>query len=479
VTTTIDDLNRIYRRVQAAIERNMAASSMTAAGQVSAFWAEVIADRKNFPELNEIMTFRRDGFAYGIGDDRQGTLAQEREYYRRMHYIFRRMVPTEFIEKLPETSFGAPFVFEHDGVHRSASFWINAATTARVKEFVERFGRPGPLRILEIGSGWGACAYQLHHVLDVESYTLVDLPQNLQICAIHLATTLPRRQLEFVEVVGPPIAVPQPHTIAACLPGALDRLHGKYDLVLNSFSLQEMTIEAVQAYINWIRESLSEDGIFVSFNSHAKAGVREPADYRYDTFHIHHWDVFRLSPSGYCNTIPYEVVLGRRSPQSPRVSPEAQNGLGWLMQLGLDSDLRPLSKALLRGDDTALLPRFGRVFLAETDCDRNAALDDVSKEDVTPISPFVAAHLALVQGDNKSAHAMMQEARRRGLSGFAMIRAQVMLTGLARLSGQPISLEIDGFDAAFAYPEVAAIVQTGDLTPMIYQTNRIFRRTQS
>ena len=458
----------------------MAASAATAAGQVSEFWTEVIADRKNFPGLNEIMTFRRDGFAYGIGDDRQGSFDREREYSERVHHIFRRMVSGEFVGTIPETSFGAPLVFEHDGIYRSASFWVNAATTARVQEFVERFGKRGPLRVLEIGSGWGACAYQLHHVLNVESYTLVDLPQNLQISAIHLATVLPERSLEFVDVVGPPVMAPRSGSIVACLPGALDRLQGKYDLILNSFSLQEMTIEAVTAYINWIKASLGEDGIFVSLNSHAKAGVREPADYRYGTFHIHHWDVFRQSPSGFYNTIPYEVVLGPRDLESASISPEAQNGLGWLMQLGLDSDLRPLAAALLTGKEVKLLTDFSRFFAAKSDAERESALEDATRNDATPISPFVAAHLALVKGDYGFFRAMLQEACRRGLSGFANIRAQVMLAGFTRASSHPMALpQIDGLDAAFAYPEVAAIVQTGDLAPIVAQANRIFQRTQT
>lgn len=476
----IDRLDAIYGRVRAAIERNMAASSETPAGQVSEFWAEIFADRKNFPDLNDIMTFRRDGFAYGIGDDRQQGYEQEKQYSERTYHIFRRMVSEKFVGSLPETSFGAPLVFRHGEIARSASFWINAATTARVKQFVERFGKQGPLRILEIGSGWGACAFQLHHALDVESYTLVDLPHNLQISAIHLATVLPDRVLEFVDVDGPAVEGIPPQSIAACLPGTMGRLQAKYDVILNSFSLQEMTIETVNAYLKWIASALSDDGLFVSFNSHAKAGVAQTSDYHYEKFYIHHWDVFRSSPSGYHNTIPYEVVLGRPRPGSPQISSAAQNGLGWLMQLGLDRDLRPCADALLAGDEPGLLLDFARFFSASDDAERQAILDDLAIRDATAITPFVAAHLSLVRGERDRSRALLDQALQRGLAGFARVRAHVLLACYSASSGKAAELQpVDGLDAAFAYPEVAAMIASGDAAPLVAQTNRIFRRTPS
>src|SRR5262249_45833215 len=158
----------------------------------------------------EILVCRRAGHTLGAGDDPQGSLDRERGYSERMHHIFRRMVGREFVASLPETSFGAPLVFEHDGVHRSANFWMNAATTHRVSELLGRYGKRGPLRVLEIGPGWGACVYMLHRALDIESYTIIDLPENLYISTIHLGTRLPDRRLTFIDVVGDAIReIPQ------------------------------------------------------------------------------------------------------------------------------------------------------------------------------------------------------------------------------------------------------------------------------
>jgi hypothetical protein len=480
---SLDKLCENIKFVQAAIQRNLTGSASTAVGKTSEFWADVLAERPNYPGLNEIMAFRREGFAYGIGDDRQGSLDRERNYSGRMHHIFRRMVGSEFVVGIPESTFGAPLVFEHDGVCRSASFWINAATSYRVKEFLDRYGKSGSVRVLEVGSGWGACVYQLHHLLNIRNYTIVDLPENLYISAIHLRTVMPQRPLEFIENVGQQICEIPPNVICACLPGAIDRIRTEYDLVLNSFSLQEMALDSVAAYIDWIQSALSEDGIFISVNSHAKAGVRKPSDYRYEKFHIHHWGVFRPSPSGFFNTIPYEVVLGRRRPDSPDYPAEFQDGLGWLMQTGLDQDLRPLSAALVGGSLSAeqqtLLTEYNHFFAAKSDIDRLRILEKVRAIDASPIWPFVASLLALMRGDLEACRKFMEDACRRGLSGFARVRAEVLLAGLARKAGRPVSLAtLDNLDPAFAYPEAAAIVSTGDLGPMIGHTNHVLRNRE-
>jgi len=479
---SLDQLRANMDTIRAAIARNLAQSSSTPAGKTSDFWAEVFGERPNYPDLNAIMAFRREGFAYGIGDDRQGDLPRERSYSERTHHIFRRMVGREFVAAIPETTFGAPFVFEHDGLWRSASFWINAATTQRVAELLRRHGTERALRVLEIGAGWGACVYQLHHALDIRNYTIVDLPQNLYISTVHLGTVMPERGIEFIDNVGEPICEFPPKGISACLPGAIGRIRASYDLVLNSFSLQEMAIETVTAYIDWIEGLLSEEGIFVSINSHGKAGVRQPSDYRYGRFHIHHWGVFRQSPSGFFNTIPYEVVLGARRAHSPDYPPELQDGLGFLMQTGLDRDLQPLADALARGSLTApqrsLLSEYNRLFCATSDADRLKILQAVRGIDASPIAPFIAALLALVRNDLKGCGKSLEDACRRGLSGFANVKAKVLLAGLDRKAGKkaaPIGL-IDGLDPALAYPEAAAIIETGELGSLADQTNRVLRR---
>lgn len=490
---SVDRLRATIAAVRSHIERNAEISSQTPAGRTSEFWTALLRDRSGYPDINGMMVFRRAGHAYGVGDDRQGNEKREREYCARMHHIFRRMVSAEFVARLSESAFGSPFVYEHDGIVRSASFWINAATTYRVTDFIRRFGKRGPLRVLEIGAGWGACVHQLHDAVDVESCAIVDLPENLYLSTIYLSNALPDRRLELVDARGPVITAIRKRTLVACLPATIERLRTTFDLILNSFSLQEMALESVRAYLEWIETVLADDGIFVSLNAHAKAGVRNPSDYGFGRFHIHHWGVFRKSPPGFLNTIPYEVVLGRRSLESPVYDPSSQDALGWLIQLGLDDDLQPLCTAFAAGSldqgQERLLSAYNQFFAAETDTARERSLAALERHDGSAIWPYISAHQALVTHDYPACGRLIAEACSRGLGGFARIRAEVMLAALERKNasrlasllrggeGERAALQpVDGLDIALAYPEAAAIASTGDLGPMIDQTNRLLRR---
>lgn len=479
----LEDLQQRIHRVRDAIERNAELSRTIAAGRTSSFWKEIFGQRRIYPDLNALMVCRREGTIVGVGDDPQGSLDREQAYSARVHHIYRQMADVDFVRSLPESTFGSPLAFEHDGIARSANFWINAATTARVVEFVKRYGQSGPLRVLEIGPGWGACVYQLHHALDIESYTLVDLPENLYVSTLHLGTVLPDRPIEFIDVVGGEITEIPGDRISACLPGAISRIRAKFDLVVNSFSLQEMDLESVQEYIDWIETVLSPNGIFVSLNSHAKAGVSKPGDYRYEKFHIHHWGVFRPVPSGFFNTIPYEVVVGKRSQQSPEYSVECQDGLGRLMQVGLDKDVESLAEALVAGKlgppQIELLTGYNQFFASRSDEDRFRRLELLKDIDRSPALPFITALLHLARGERKQAVPLFERAIGSGLQGFARIRAQVFMAGLAGKGGAGFQSDAaSGIDPAFAYPEAKHMIETGDLDSAIVHIDRAFGRHQ-
>lgn len=69
----------------------------------------------------------------------------------------------------------------------------------------------------------------------------------------------------------------------------------------------------------------------------------------------------------------------------------------------------------------------------------------------------------------------LNEACRRGLSGFARVRANVLLAAFARAGRGPfVDASFDGFDPTLAYPEAAHIVATGDVSLMLNQTRRVF-----
>lgn len=477
----LEDLQRRIGIVRNAIERNADVSRGMAAGRTSGFWADIFSQRRIYPDLNALLVCRREGNIMGVGDDPQGSLEREQAYCARVHHIYRQMADGKFVRSLPESSFGSPLAFEHDGITRSANFWINTATTSRVVDFARRYGKSGPLRILEIGPGWGMCAYQLHHAIDIESYTLVDLPENLYVSTLHLGTVLPDRPIQFIDVVGEELAQVASGAIHACLPGAIGRIRAQFDLVINSFSMQEMDLESVRQYIDWIDTVLSPEGIFVSLNAHAKAGVAKPSDYRYEKFHIHHWNVFRPVPSGFYNTIPYEVVIGRRRADSPDYPTECQDGLGWLMQVGLDKNVEDLAGALVQGnlsrEQREALRIYNEFFASRDDAERQQKLEQLKQLDRSAALPFVTALLLLARGKEREASELFDQAIAAGLKGFALIRAEVFQAALARKAGGRRELSTNHIiDAAFAYPEVKKILEDGDLDHAIVHINRAFGR---
>lgn len=479
---TFDDLAPIAARIRAFVERNAEASSKTEAGRTSEFWSEIFDARGNFPDINQLLVCRRESNTSGIDTDTLGSIEEEKAYSDQTYHLFRRLVPRDYAASLQESTFGAPYSFEHDGLVRSSAFWMQCTISRKVLDCLAKFGTKRPLRVLEIGAGMGMCLQHLHAKADVESYTIVDLPENIYISGVGLSTILPDRRIELHEMEGPSIDSVAPGTINFCLPGTIARLNAKFDLVVNSFSLQEMSLGNVNAYIDWIETVLSDEGIFVSMNSHAKAGVRQPSDYRWNKFHLHHWATFRQTPLAYFNTIPYEVVVGKRRATSPVYADKVQNGIGWLMQLGLDGDLKPFFDGLVAGNLSAeqveLLGHYADFFAARSDADRDAALGRAEKFGDTAVFNFVKANYHFARDETGPAAELLKKAKAQGLADFARVRASVLLSAMARRQGQTLPLEsLDGLDIATGYPDAFAIVQNGDLDTLVGQLNHILGRS--
>lgn len=478
---SLDELSRRIEEVYAFINRNAKKSAQTSAGKTSEFWDDIFLARGNFPNLNEFLVCRREGYSAGIDTWKLKSFEEEKAYNHQTYHQFRRFVPFDYVASIPESPLGAPYVFENEGIFRSAAFWVQSYTSFRVLDLVKRFGPSRPLRVLEIGAGLGICAYQLHLKGQIESYTNVDLPENLYLSTLYISSMLPDRKICFHEMDGRRIEKISAGTFNCCLPGTIECIGAKFDLIINSFSMQEMSLRNVRAYIDWIETVLSDDGIFVSINSHGKTDVKNPRDYRYEKFHIHHWGVFRQTPQSYFNTIPYEVVLGKRRPISPDYSADVQDVIGWLMQLGLDGDLRPFCAALTAGvltnEQNTVLNLYHEFFLAKTDDEREALLRQLEAADTSAIFPFIKAHLHLARDQLSSCSELMKESCRRGLSDFARLRAEVIIATISRYEGISVPVRaLDGLEIGIAYPEVEALVKSGNVDIFVGQANVFLNR---
>ena len=477
---SIARLEQAVAAITAYIEAEMGRSARSVLGRTSGFWRDEFAARPNYPSVSDFMAFRREGFTLGMADSfsydpaaaRQANIKKERDHAGRTCEIFRQSADPFRIITLDEPTLGAPFVFESHGVHRSASFWTNATTALHVRDTLERLGLTGrALNILEIGAGWGCVAHQLHQLLDVRSYAIVDLAENLALSAAYVSSTL---DLELQFATGAPASVlARPNALICALPGMVSVIGQKYEAVVNTFSLQEMELDTVQGYFAWIAQVLSEDGVFLSFNSHGKSGVKVPSDYPLEEFHLDRLAMFRAYPSGLLNTIPYEMILSRRRGRAA-VDPQLLNTLCCLIQFGLGDDLKPLCDAFIRH---ALPPEIDRAlrefsgFFSLSAQRRAEALGGAAAAVLPAIHAYLRGMDAFARKDKAAAQAAFASALDGGLQGFARLRASAHL---AILTGQKTlpKWQTD-FDAYMAYPELAQMLADSNAGPFTVQFERI------
>jgi hypothetical protein len=302
-----------------------------------------------------------------------------------------------------------------------------------------------------------------------------------------VAAVLFDKTLEFLDVEGPSYTPSADKQIVAMVPPALSRVACRFDLIINSFSLQEMDAGTVDAYLEWATRFLADDGIFVSFNAHGKAGIQRGSDYGFGRFDVCHVQTFRRIPTGFFNTIPYEVVLRRRVPTTPPFDERGFAALADLMQLGLDDELADFHGALVAGALTqrqrSLLHSLDDCFTAVSADHRERALVAAQAFDDGAIVPFVRGNLQFAAGAFTPAETSLNAAAERNLGGFAKVRCEVMRAFIRQHNGydsasDEILLPDDATTTAAAvYPEIPRLLASGNPEPIQGHINRIIRRS--
>lgn len=456
--------------LRAAYDRCVAFAEATreagADEHLSDFWRAILEVRTNYPSFNEMQVMRR-GFTYPIAD-RGGTedLQAETAYARAAWDVVGRSVPASYFDRFEESAVGCPAAFVFDGHVLSGGGIVNALTAYRVVSACERLGLVGrPLRILEIGAGYGQVAHQLLQQLDVETYAVCDLPENAFLTGYYLQANHPDREATFVgsgeaEASG---------ALVFTIPPFLDRLDGEFDLIINSYSFQEMTLDSVQEYVAFAAERLTAGGFLYSLNAHAKAGVRRPSDYGIEAFELETLACPRRFPWQPNGTVPYELVLRPRT--APALAGDrlerrrAQlDGLGGAMQLGLSDELDPLIATFTGGDEGApedTLDALAAAF-AGTLTQRREAAGRVPG----PAGAHVAGVLAFADGDDASAARALEDALEGLGETHARVWALTVLAGLDAARGEHRRSTQRSAQAAGLAPhlarDVAALTGTPD-----------------
>lgn len=436
----VEKVKSVWENFRAYVARNAEFCKEHPAAQVSSFWAEYFNDRPNFPEIQDILAFRRNNATWGSGDTLYADQETKFKEYRDTLAAIRLFVPDDFIRSLQEPYFGAPVIFTIDDITHSANFVMNAGTAWRMKALLQQYGaQKNTYDFCEIGAGFGGCSYQLHQIAPINSYTVVDLAENLCLSSVFLATCLPEKALNFVECDPLSVDTKVDNALKFSLPPGIDKLTGKFDVMLNTFSFQEMDLESVLAYLKWSSSVLSDDGVLISFNSHDKAGITRASQYCVEGLELIHLKTFRAVPTGFFNTIPYEMVLTKSDARNENFKPEVLDPICEMMQLGLDHNLHELIQKMfanqLNEQDVQYLKLVEGFFYADRLSVREEYVARLSEDRESSISQFLVGNFMLRKGELALAKDALQASCNLGLDDFAKVRAKAALGVIYNMTG--------------------------------------------
>jgi putative sugar O-methyltransferase len=398
-----------------------------AEGDVSEFWTDILVERPNYPSFDDMLLMRR-GFTYPMAERRSvADRDADQAYARAAHAVARASIAdAAFLEGLDEPAFGCPQSFDFGGKQLTANCLVNAITVHRVIEAVRSKGPPNrPLRVLEIGAGFGQAARQLLERLDIGTYAVCDLPENLFLSAFYLQGLFPERQPAFVDENEDGAGA----RLAFVVPRLLRHLSGPFDLVLNSYSFQEMNRASVNEYFAFGAANLAPNGLMYSLNAHGKDEIAWPSEYPVDSFRLVRLHSPRRFPFFLMATVPYELVLAPGASESKVGT--GLDGICSAMQLGLDADLEGLCDRFttntLEPTEAAWLDELSGLFRAPNAAEK---ADHASRLAASGLHGSATSYLTGALGYATGAHDVARGDLADALGGLASPMARLHAEGM-------------------------------------------------
>ncbi|MBI3553556.1 MAG: putative sugar O-methyltransferase [Elusimicrobia bacterium] len=169
-----------------------------------------------------------------------------------------------------------------DGRYYSSNFVHHIFYASKIIHSIEERGIERPV-VLEIGGGMGGVAYLLRRYFgDRLTFYAVDLPETLMLQEWYLRGTFPSMPTTFkagearVEPVSGGVNFVNAYTLRS--------QDYPFDVAVNIDSMQEMNVDAISLYIDYMQRNMSDGGIFFFQNhyGHATGSVAEPSEYPLD-----------------------------------------------------------------------------------------------------------------------------------------------------------------------------------------------------
>lgn len=440
---TLRELQRIYEGCGDYVDY-VRAGGWSPADRVSAFWASAFADEKrvNYPDFNSMLVMRR-GATYPMADSPHDTdPSDERKAATAAYRVMSHTVPRDYLQSIDESAIGSPLCFDFDGATLSAAAIVNALTSYRITRWCEStLDRPGGLRVLEIGAGYGQAAAQLMRRLPIRHYVVCDLPENLFLSSYYLQANFPRKSVAFVRSGERADASAE---LTFLVPAFLESLQEPFDLIVNSYSFQEMTRASVHEYFAFASRALAPGGLLYSLNAHGKSEIDMPSDYPLDGFQLAGLTPVRRFPHHHVfATNPYEMVLVRAETAQPPASDEFKlhlDAIGGTVQMGVDAELTALVDDFVacRGEASTRrwLSAIGRFWRTKEVAAKERALAEAAETGVhSGVVTYLRGCVAFATGAREDARRDLEQATHELTNGHAGALAALMLSWLARTGG--------------------------------------------
>jgi hypothetical protein len=255
--------------------------------------------------------------------------------------LYTEILDEEDIRRIAPGLTGCPSLLQ---VHSLPANIAVMQNETRVKQLLKQMGTPSkPLRVLEIGAGYGGMANLLIKRGIVSSLTIVDLPDNLAQSAYFLTCENPEFQAHYCEASDQQ----SENHLNFFTPNEIDKLdNSSYDLIINCDSLGEMPAEVARNYVAFVSEKLSSIGTFYSKNGvqRNENTVVNLSDYGFDRFHLNAIMATPLSTGLFDDHST--VLFLNRGPAANDIDWKSLDLLSRLYKFGLSTELEELASRL-------------------------------------------------------------------------------------------------------------------------------------
>ncbi len=266
------------------------AKNQTKLSNKSKIWNDLFSIRKKNYEVNPSSP---NEFLDGNIDSASGTAGTSIDKKWRwdskyLKFYFENLISHD--EIIPEES-GIKGNYKIHNINRNIPFWWNYLTFSSTSSIIKKYlTNKEKLRICEIGPGYGCAANLYLKKFDIESYTLIDLKENMINSIQYLSVTNKNLNIVFIknEEDFYKNDFKDKLRINICLPEYLDKIDLKnfFDLVINTDSFGEMPRETAISYMFKAHKMLKNNGLIFSANGirrgHLKLeGINDIEDYQY------------------------------------------------------------------------------------------------------------------------------------------------------------------------------------------------------